>query len=66
MGAKIVEDSFLSQFKGLSMDEVALSRDGGKVDAITGATISSSAVVEGVKEAILKKLETSNKEGGRD
>jgi electron transport complex protein RnfG len=66
LGAKIVEGSFLSQFKGLSVDEVALSRDGGKVDAITGATISSSAVVEGVKEAILKKLETSNKEGGRD
>ncbi len=65
LGAKIIEGSFLSQFKGLSVNEVALSRDGGKIDAITGATISSSAVVKGVKEAILKKLETLNKEGGR-
>jgi len=65
LGAKIIEGSFLSQFKGLSVNEVALSRDGGKIDAITGATISSSAVVKGVKETILKKLETLNKEGGR-
>jgi len=65
LGAKIIEGSFLSQFKGLSVNEVALSRDGGKIDAITGATTSSSAVVNAVKEAILKKLETLNKEGGR-
>jgi len=66
LGAKIVEGSFLAQFKGLSVDEVDLSADGGKVDAITGATISSAAVVKGVKEEILKKLETLNTEGGRD
>ena len=66
LGAKIVEASFLSQFKGLSVNEVALSRDGGKIDAITSATISSAAVVKGVKEEILKKLETLNTEEGRD
>ena len=66
LGAKIVESSFLAQFKGLSVDEVDLSADGGKVDAITGATISSAAVVKGVKEEILKKLETLNTEEGRD
>lgn len=66
LGAKIVESSFLAQFKGLSVDEVDLSANGGKVDAITGATISSAAVVAEVKEEILKKLATLNTEGGRD
>jgi len=48
------------------VDEIDLSTDGGKVDAITGATISSAAVVAGVKEKILRKLEALNTEEGRD
>ena len=65
LGAKITEPFFLDQFQGLSAEQVVLAHNGGKIDAITGATISSSAVVNAVKEAILKKLETLNKEGGR-
>lgn len=56
LGAKIVEPSFLDQFKGIYPDEVALTRNGGKIDAITGATISSTAVVKGVKEGITREL----------
>lgn len=48
LGEKIVEASFLGQFTGINVNDVALSRDGGKIDAITGATVSSSAVVETV------------------
>lgn len=64
LGAKIVEPSFLDQFKGISTDQIALARNGGKIDAITGATISSSAVVEGVRKAIEQKL--GNQEKGKN
>jgi electron transport complex protein RnfG len=63
LGAKIVEPSFQEQFVGLTVDEIALSRNGGKVDAITGATISSSAVVDTVRGTLLEKLSLL-KEGG--
>jgi electron transport complex protein RnfG len=56
LGAKIIEPAFLNQFSGLSVEELALRQDGGAVDAITGATISSSTVVDAVKEALLERL----------
>jgi len=56
LGAKIVEASFLDQFNGVSVDQVKLARNGGKIDAITGATISSTAVVKGVRNAIEQRL----------
>jgi len=49
LGVKITLPSFLDMFKGLTLDEVALAADGGKIDAITAATISSRAVVNGVQ-----------------
>ncbi|MFC1657593.1 FMN-binding protein [Candidatus Moduliflexota bacterium] len=52
LGVKITLPSFLDMFKGLSLDEVALSADGGKIDAITAATISSRAVVNGVRDGM--------------
>ena len=48
LGAKIEEVSFSGQFKGVNVNDVMLTADGGKIDAISGATISSSAVVEAV------------------
>ena len=63
LGAKIINASFLDQFRGISVNEVDLSRNGGKIDAITGATISSTAVVEGVKKAIMKELGSQVKGG---
>jgi electron transport complex protein RnfG len=56
LGAKIIEPGFLNQFSGLSVDELALRQDGGAIDAITGATISSSTVIDAVKEAIHEQL----------
>ena len=54
IGDRIQTDrNFLKQFKGLTVEELKLSTEGGKVDAITGVTISSKAVVD----AIRKKLE---------
>jgi electron transport complex protein RnfG len=49
LGSRITEESFLQQFEGLSAGEIALSSEGGSVDAITSATQSSRALTEGVR-----------------
>ncbi len=52
LGALIAGHRFLDQFERLPTGEpVALTRDGGKVDAVAGATVSSRAVVDGVEQA---------------
>ena len=43
--------TFRDQFAGMS-GELAVKKDGGKVDALSGATITSRAVTEGVNAAI--------------
>ena len=43
-------EAFRGQFVGLS--EAAVTKDGGAVDAITGATITSRAVCDGVNAAL--------------
>lgn len=43
--------AFRDQFAGLS-GVLSVTKDGGQVDAITGATITSRAVVEGVNAAL--------------
>lgn len=50
LGARITESDFTDQFKGISINEVALESEGGKIDAITGATTSSRAVVDTIKK----------------
>ena len=53
LGAKITEPSFYEQFTGQSVDkELKVSKDGGEIDAISAATISSRAVTNGVNRAI--------------
>lgn len=52
-------NAFRDQFVGLGVGEVALQKDGGTLDALTGATISSRAVAEGINAA----LEFVEKEG---
>ncbi len=63
LGAKITEPWFQEQFQGKSVNDLALTKDGGEIDAITGATISSSAVVDAVKEAALAKIQALKDEG---
>jgi len=66
LGAKIEELSFSGQFKGINVNDVALTANGGKIDAISGATISSEAVVDAVfDEAKQKAADIRDKlEGG--
>ena len=53
LGARTVEPSFTDQFKGLNLGgNLKLAGDGGKVEAISGASISSGAVVKAVRQAL--------------
>ncbi|MBI3813263.1 MAG: RnfABCDGE type electron transport complex subunit G [Nitrospinae bacterium] len=50
LGVKVTQNSFKDQFKGKKGEELKLKKDGGTIDAITAATISSRAVANGIKE----------------
>jgi electron transport complex protein RnfD len=54
LGAKIREAKFKDRFenRNLSNTAWAVKKDGGDIDGITGATISSRAVIKGVKEGL--------------
>ncbi|MBP5167185.1 MAG: RnfABCDGE type electron transport complex subunit G [Oscillospiraceae bacterium] len=51
LGANARKESFRSQFIGKS-GTLALSKKGGEIDALTGATVTSTAVTSGVNEAL--------------
>lgn len=53
LGAKISEDGFRNSFKGKS-SPWRVKKDGGEIDAITSATISSRAVCEAMEDAFKK------------
>lgn len=75
LGARAKSDpKFRAQFKGMSLNEpIKVKQDGGKVDAITGATITSRGVCEGLTSAdsfyerlkpeIMKKVQAFAKKG---
>ena len=52
LGSKADDDFFRDQFPGLTADQAKVTKDGGKVEAITGATITSKAVCSAVSAAI--------------
>lgn len=61
LGVKITEPEFKDQFIDKCAPEAQLKNDGGEIDAITAATISSRAVCNGIKNGIetyLNYLET--------
>ena len=51
LGANAAKADFRAQFVGLS-GTVAVTKDGGVIDALTGATITSRAVADGVTAAL--------------
>ena len=51
LGAKIVEEGFLASFVGQE-EGMAVTKDGGTVDSITAATISSQAMANAANTAI--------------
>lgn len=65
LGTKMALPGFKDQFKGLNPESVPgetlkVKKDGGTVDAITAATISSRAFCDAVNRAVV-----ANKEGGK-
>lgn len=59
LGARASEENFIAQYKGKS-GKLAVSKDGGKIETISGATITSRAVTDAVNKA----LETAEKLNG--
>lgn len=60
---RLVESNFFDQFIGLKIEDCALKKKyygivGGQVDGVTGATVSSRAVVDIVREAALEKVKS--------
>lgn len=56
MNPRILTSDFENQFIGLSANDLALSPEG-KIDAVTGATISSGAIVDAVKNTIIEIMQ---------
>jgi H+/Na+-translocating ferredoxin:NAD+ oxidoreductase subunit G len=54
LGDQVLEKSFLDQFKGKALSQIVLIKGETKenIQAITGATISSRGVTNGVKDAV--------------
>ncbi|KAF5416850.1 MAG: Electron transport complex subunit RsxG [Candidatus Methanogaster sp.] len=58
IGDKVQKDEgFTAQFAGVGLDGLKLSGDGGEIDAISGASVSSGYVTSGVAEIIGKMQE---------
>ncbi|MBM3314812.1 RnfABCDGE type electron transport complex subunit G [candidate division WOR-3 bacterium] len=57
LGTKVTRPEWQAQFNGKNAAEAALRPDGGSIEAITGATISSRAVANGVRAAMEKYAE---------
>jgi len=52
LGARVVEPEYRDQFKGHSTASIALKKQGGDIQAISGATISSTGTVAAVNDAV--------------
>ena len=52
LGAEASKDYFRDQFPGKDVDSVHITKDGGQINAITGATITSRAVTNAASAAI--------------
>ena len=51
LGAKLGDAAFVKQFGGKDGQSLKVKKDGGEIDAITGATITSRAVCEAIADA---------------
>ncbi|UZR94099.1 RnfABCDGE type electron transport complex subunit G [Chondrinema litorale] len=62
LGSKISTENFKNQFEGItsSSSDIKVKKDGGEIDAISGATISSRAVCEAVEKALVTWKENAN------
>lgn len=52
LGARASEAEYRDQFRGQPTDSIALTKDGGNIQALSGATITSTATIFAVSEAV--------------
>jgi hypothetical protein len=52
----LIKKNYLDQFKGLKVEDAYFKRFGGKIDSVSGATLSSTSILDIVREAILDKV----------
>jgi len=52
LGSRVAGHGYTTQFKGHSIDSMKLKKNGGDIDAVAGATISSTGTVSAVQDAI--------------
>jgi len=52
LGQRITEPEFRDQFRGHTTKQVALTKSGGDISAVSGATISSTGTVAAINDAI--------------
>ena len=56
LGDKILAPDFTDRFVGVGIADVAVPDEGGKIDAITGSTISTKAVIDAVRTTAMEKV----------
>jgi RnfABCDGE-type electron transport complex G subunit len=49
LGMKVADSSFIVRLIGRAADKLKLKRDGGEIDAVSGATVSSRALCDGIR-----------------
>lgn len=58
----LVNQDYLGQFEGLKISDAYLMRDGGQVDSVSGATLSSKLVLNTVRDTTLEKFKLTESE----
>jgi len=56
LGDKILKPDFTDRFVEVDIADVAVPDEGGKIDAITGSTISTKAVIDAVRTTAMEKV----------
>ncbi|MDD5084926.1 MAG: RnfABCDGE type electron transport complex subunit G [Candidatus Omnitrophica bacterium] len=57
LGTKAFAQSFKNQYKGKNWEQVALTKDGGSIQAITGATITSRTFTKAIQDSVKRFLQ---------
>lgn len=52
LGANCTNDSFTAQFSGMSLEQLAVDKDGGQVVSLSGATITSRCIANSIRNRI--------------
>ncbi len=52
LGSRVADHGFTAQFRGHPIDSMELKKNGGDVEAVAGATISSTGTVTAVRKAV--------------